>query len=121
MPQQLFAFTSGSLAMFRYRRFHSSLFIGLSCAGVLVGLLAGRNSPMHMPLELVAIVAIASVMIAWKKPTYIGGIAVVIAGFFVGMARGDSFSHELSLYDQYIGQTVTMSARLSDDPTKARD
>lgn len=107
----------GRFTFWKYRRYHISLLIGLGCFGALGGLLVGRNLGFVPPLVLVVLAGIGLIFVAWKRPNYVGCIAVLLAGLFFGTWRGAEYAAELEGYDQFVSKMIRLEGVAADDPT----
>ena len=100
--------------MWRYKRFRRTTMVAALCLSILCGLLLARLG-LNWP-SLVCCIASCLLVGASLKRTFFGLAAAIAAGLVFGIWRGSVSLQELSRYVQYVGQAVTVSGEIKDDP-----
>lgn len=102
------------LGMWRYRRFHVSYFLAWFAAGILAGLLVGRQFDVEPQASLIAAMLVL-VLGAFRSRRWWGVIAIIVAGGIGGVIRGSGVDAEYGRYELLIGRTVTIEGVMSGD------
>ncbi len=99
------------------RKVHSSWLIALACVGVVSGtavvptLGQGMFSSLSWLLAGVALL----VFVLWKRFAWLLPL-IFVAGMVIGLWRGSGLQTQLVVYENLIGQTVSITGRVNDDP-----
>jgi competence protein ComEC len=99
------------------RHVHVSWGISVVCAAIVIGVIWSQ----HIEPGLFASVAwlLAGVVLAavgfWRGKLYAVPF-LFLAGMFIGLWRGSAVQHELTIFNNLIGYTSSMTGKVSEDP-----
>ena len=100
----------------RYKRFHVSYLLTWCSVGLLVGLLLGSRVSVSA-VWLVVVLALGVVIVSLKSRRWYACILIVAMGMVLGMLRGSLFDQALGVLKSSVGQEVSMTGRIVQDPT----
>lgn len=99
------------------RKIHSSWLIAVWCAGFVVGAACcpfiGQTFFASVVWLLVGLILAGVVL--WRRAVYLVPL-IIIAGLIVGLWRGSILQSQLVVYNRLIGNVVTVSGSVTDDP-----
>lgn len=96
----------------RYIELRPALFIQWLCFGLLMGLLLRLSGGVDWWL----IVSIGvSFLVLVKRYSWIGLAGVALIGLGLGMGRAQGEWRQFVIYDEYVGQEITIKGRLAED------
>lgn len=102
----------------RYQRFHISYLLAWLAAGLLVGLLLGRNVSLGSGTWLL-LIGLVLTLGAMRSQRWWAVPALVLAGMSFGILRSDAVSREYAAYQPLVEQAVTIRGVMSGDAQTA--
>lgn len=102
----------------RYKRFHTSYLLAWLAAGLLLGLLLGRNGLFHLGTPLIFI-GLVLVLGALRSQRWWAVPAIVLAGICFGGFRGDTVARDYAAYQALFEKNVTIQGVMTGDAQAA--
>lgn len=104
--------------IWRYRRFHVSYLLAWFAAGMLVGLVVGKE--LVVPIHAGLVAAILALMLGSLRSRRWWGVgAIAVAGILLGSIRGSSVGVSYQAYDSLVGKAIAVEGIMSGDAQQA--
>lgn len=98
-------------------RIHISWLVAIASFGVVAGIALAGYNPLYLSAIQYVIIATCLATISFTKRTPMAIPLLFIAGCAIGLWRGEVIQIQLHDYESYIGKSVYVSGRVSEDTT----
>lgn len=102
----------------RYKRFHVSYLLAWLAAGLLIGLMAGRNAAL-IDSAVLLFIGLFLALGALRSQRWWAVIAIVFAGISFGLLRGGAVAQEYTAYHEFFDRKVIVRGVMSGDAQTA--
>lgn len=101
---------------------HVSWIFAVMCAGFLLGLLVAPFTSIHMwaSFSWVLVAIFLSIPVFVTRARWLL-FAACFVGLLLGLVRGSMLQNSLKVYEQYIGKSITLTGKVSEDVDRANE
>lgn len=107
------------MSMWRYKVFHVSYGIGVSCVGLLIGLSLASAGYINEPSNAILTVVLGLIVVGLcMRITWRSMIAICTISLVIGLLHGSNQKLDLYKLEGYEGQTIVLQGTIAEDPQK---